>query len=172
MSLLTLISMAPMVVWCAYPACIFATCIEALRQVCGIRPKHPPYPTCGLTCAAKLKASSGSYYTLVLGSTRSPSYLGGSNNSDGSSYSSGITGLLENLTLDRNSGSTASSTSTASSVLTKKPGMCVVSLTRLRYAITYFLLCILNFYRFVALSQAIPREENITPRVVLAVGTR
>lgn len=50
--------------------------------------------------------------------------------------------------------------------------MCVVSFTRLRYATTYFLFCILNFYRFVVLSQVIPRAESVTPRVVLAVGTR
>jgi len=49
--------------------------------------------------------------------------------------------------------------------------MCVVSFTRLHYATTYVLFCILNFHRFVVLSQGIPREENVTPRVVLAVGT-
>ena len=85
-------TLTQMIAWCAYPACIFATCIEALLQVCGIRPKHPPYPTCGLTCAAKLKASGGSYPTRSLGSTGSPSYLGGSNNSGGSSYSSSLGG--------------------------------------------------------------------------------
>jgi len=37
--------------------------------VCGIKPKHPGYPTCGLTCARKLEASGGSYPT----STRSSS---------------------------------------------------------------------------------------------------
>jgi hypothetical protein len=76
-----------MIVWCAYPACIFATCIEALLQVCGIKPKLPRSPTCGLTCAAKLKASGGSYPTRGLGSTESPSYLGDSNKSGDSSYS-------------------------------------------------------------------------------------
>ena len=79
-----------MIVWCAYPACIFATCIEALLQVCGIRPKHPPYPTCGLTCAGILRESGGgSYPTRGLGSTGSPSYSGGSGYSGGSSYSGG-----------------------------------------------------------------------------------
>jgi len=76
------------IAWCAYPACIFATCIEALLQVCGIRPKHLPYPTCGLTCAAKLKASGGSYPTRGLGSTGSPNYLSRSSYSGSSGGSS------------------------------------------------------------------------------------
>jgi hypothetical protein len=193
--------------------CIFVTFIEALLQVCRIRPKHPPYPTCGMTCAAKLKASGVSYPTRVSGFAESPNHLGGSNNSGGPSYSgssggppptcvvsavsllatesglshficgqvcgvrpsysngnrkyptcglackkkyeasggssrtggpspSGISGLFKNLTLGRNSVSTGSPASTASSVPTRKPGMCVVSSTHLRYATTYVLLCI------------------------------
>lgn len=126
-------------------------------QVCGVRPSYSKggkkYPTCGLTCKKNYEASGGS------SSTGGPS-------------PSGILGLFKNLNLGRNSGSTGSSSSTASSIPTSKPGMCVVSFTRLRYATTYFLFYISNFYRFVVLSQAIPREEKVTPRVVLAVGTR
>jgi hypothetical protein len=57
--------------------------LKTLPQVCGIKPKHPGYPTCGLTCARKLEASGGSYPT----STRSSSGPGAnySNSPAGSS---------------------------------------------------------------------------------------
>jgi hypothetical protein len=68
-------------------------------------------------------------------------------------------GLFQNLNLG-----TGGPTSTLS-----KPGMCVVSFNRLRHAATCFLFHISHFSRFVVLSHPIPREEGLTPRVVLAV---
>jgi hypothetical protein len=215
-----------MIVWCACPALyIFCTCIEPLPQVCGIRPKHPGYPTCGMTCAGKLKASGGSSPQAT--STRGPSnpgpsypsspagssspmcvvsasslcyrfrflillsgkvcgirpsfnkggkkyptcgltckakYEAGGYSSPGGQNPGGLSSAFQNLNLGRGSGSTGGPTSAPS-----KPGMCVVSYTRLRYATACFLFHFSHFSRFVVLSHPIPREERVTPRVVLAV---